>query len=302
MTAAAPATAPRRFASGWARLWWMLRAYFSAVLFAGAAVGLQMFLWARVRPPWGVLLLSAGIMLAYVLLNRFVDRRVPIEFDPKRLLQLVPGIVLGCVLASAAIGLMAALGAYHIEGWTMQRLDFANGAGLVLSAGIGQAFATGVFEESLFRGYFFRWIAGSNPRLGKWKPWPARWSPWVALGLTSLTFGCAHAFNPHATPFSSIAIALEAGVLLGAAYWVSGTLWFPIGIHAGWNFAEGALFGVPVSGRNELGVIAGTFNGPAWLTGGSFGIEASPLTVLVGLAAALPMLRFAARRRIVPVR
>jgi hypothetical protein len=68
------------------------------------------------------------------------------------------------------------------------------------------------------------------------------------LRVAIATCGAGHAFNPGATVISSIAIALEAGVLLAAAYVVTGRLWFPTGLHAAWNFTEGSLFGMSVSG------------------------------------------------------
>ena len=71
---------------------------------------------------------------------------------------------------------------------------------------------------------------------------------------------------------SSLAIMLEAGVLLGAAYAVTGRLWLPIGLHIGWNFTEGSLFGMSVSGNAiDTGLLHGTLTGPPLLTGGAFG-------------------------------
>ena len=65
---------------------------------------------------------------------------------------------------------------------------------------------------------------------------------WTAL------FGALHIMNPGATWFSSVAIAVEAGILLGAAYMLTRQLWLSIGIHAAWNFTQGWVFSVPVSG------------------------------------------------------
>jgi hypothetical protein len=144
------------------------------------------------------------------------------------------------------------------------------------------------FEEIIFRGYVFRWIA--------------RWNVWGALAATSFFFGFAHLANPHASVFSCVAIAAEAGLLLGAAYWLSGNLWFPIGIHAGWNFAEGPLFNVPVSGTAAHGLIRGTIRGPDLLTGGAFGIEASVVALVACTAAGIVMLLFCVRTKARPVR
>src|SRR5579872_80107 len=136
----------------------------------------------------------------------------------------------------------------------------------------------GIGEETLVRGFVFRIveIAGGS---------------WTGILVSSALFGAGHAFNPGATFISSIAIALEAGVLLAAAYVVTGRLWFPIGLHTGWNFTEGTLFGMSVSGHDtNPGLLAGTLKGPAILTGGAFGPEASILAVAVCLAVAVLIL------------
>ena len=63
---------------------------------------------------------------------------------------------------------------------------------------------------------------------------------------------------------------IEAGVFLGAAYMLTRRLWLPIGIHAGWNFTQGGLFGVPVSGLTSHGLLDASLSGPVWLSGGEF--------------------------------
>ena len=93
-------------------------------------------------------------------------------------------------------------------------------------------------EELLFRGILFRWIEEFG-------------GSWAALMVTSVLFGLAHVINPNATWFSSFAIAVEAGVLLGGAYMLTRSLWMPMGLHAAWNFTQGDIFDVPVSGIDE---------------------------------------------------
>jgi uncharacterized protein len=109
--------------------------------------------------------------------------------------------------------------------------------------------------------------------------------------------------NPHATIVSSLAIAIEAGVLLAVAYAATGRLWLPIGIHIGWNFTEGRIFGVPVSGFPAVpSLFRGTVSGPDFLTGGTFGLEASLLAVLVCSVAAALLIAYTLRaERIVPI-
>lgn len=72
--------------------------------------------------------------------------------------------------------------------------------------------------------------------------------------------------------------------MLGAAYKYAGTLWFPIGIHWAWNFTQGNIFGLDVSGGgNEESIMNATLTGPDFITGGSFGTEASIITPILGV-------------------
>jgi len=138
-------------------------------------------------------------------------------------------------------------------------------------------------EELVFRGVLFRILEES---LGSW----------LALGLSALVFGVLHAFNHGATWVSTLAIALEAGVLLAAVYMFSRRLWTCIGLHCAWNFAEGGVFGAQVSGSKASGLLASRFRGPDILTGGDFGPEASVVAVLICLAAGVAFVQLARRR------
>jgi hypothetical protein len=80
---------------------------------------------------------------------------------------------------------------------------------------------------------------------------------------------------------AAIAIMVEAGVFLSAAYMLTRRLWLPIGIHAGWNFAQGGIFGVSVSGTGATGILQSTLTGPVWLSGGEFGAEASVVAIAI---------------------
>ena len=110
---------------------------------------------------------------------------------------------------------------------------------------------------------------------------------WIAIILSALFFGLTHLMNPGATLFGALAIALEAGTLLGAAYMLTRRLWLAIGIHWAWNFFEGPFFGATVSGTGSnagKALITSTINGPSIWTGGAFGPEAGLAALLVCLA------------------
>lgn len=68
-------------------------------------------------------------------------------------------------------------------------------------------------------------------------------------------------------------------------------MWFAVGLHAGWDYAESFVFGVPNSGLTLPGyLLHARFDGPAWLTGGSAGPEGS-LLILVVFAAMVMIIR-----------
>jgi membrane protease YdiL (CAAX protease family) len=111
----------------------------------------------------------------------------------------------------------------------------------------------------------------------------------VALVVSAAIFGLLHAANPGASLVSSASIALEAGVLLGLAYALTRSLWLPIGLHFGWNFTEGGIFGAAVSGGQSHGLVKAAVVGPDLLTGGAFGPEASVVAVVLSLVVSAAM-------------
>ena len=133
----------------------------------------------------------------------------------------------------------------------------------------------GAFEELLFRGYAFQTLAREV-------------SPVVPLLLFSVFFGVMHWENPSRTFFSTVNTVL-AGVWLAVAYLKTRALWFPIGLHIGWNWTMGVGFGLPVSGfkMTPSPVLMATSGSPTWLTGGDYGSEGGAAATLVLIAATL---------------
>jgi len=122
-------------------------------------------------------------------------------------------------------------------------------------------------EEILFRGYGFQVLLRSM-------------RPEVAIGLVGIMFGALHLSNPHAS-LLGLLNTVGFGILFGYAFWCSRDLWFPFGLHFGWNFTL-PLFGADVSGI-KLGVTGYEPHwsaGPLW-SGGEYGPEASVLTSAV---------------------
>lgn len=215
----------------------------------------------------GAVLMAVAVILGYKAFKRWVERAPDTELPMAgALAELAAGIVLGTVLFSLMTGIVALLGGFEVLGlrgmgqfWTMLAI----------------AIVSGTFEETLFRGIILRHL---ETLIGTWG----------ALVLTSALFGLGHIANPDATWFSSFAIALEAGLLLGGAYLLTRRLWLAIGIHAAWNFTQGWIFSIPVSGGDApLGLLISRRVGPDWLTGGDFGLEASAVAMVVATAAGL---------------
>jgi hypothetical protein len=237
--------------------------------------GAQSLLRGHVSPTAGLPVLAVLVFTAYLAGYRLIEGRRPPELAGlTSLKEFFGGLALGVALFSAVIAVLWLLRVYHLQ---------ARGTTAGLGAGALAALLAATVEETLIRGFLFRILQ----KFG---------GTWIALALSSAFFGAAHGFNPGATVTSSVAIALEAGVLLAAAYVVTGRLWFPIGVHAGWNFSEGSLYGLAVSGFTPKNALTlGTLSGPAILTGGAFGPEASIVAVVLCLFVAVLLLWRAAR-------
>jgi hypothetical protein len=108
--------------------------------------------------------------------------------------------------------------------------------------------------------------------------------------------------NPQGTLEGALFIAVEAGILLGAAYMLTRQLWLSIGFHMAWNYTQSAIFSSIVSGNDAAsGLIRSTIQGPDWLTGGSFGVESSVLSLLLCTTTGIVMVVMAVKRgKIVP--
>jgi membrane protease YdiL (CAAX protease family) len=212
---------------------------------------------------------------AYAAYVRLVERRPLLEFGRRGALkELAAGLLIGAALFGTTIAVLAALGLYRIQG--TRELS-------VLIVPLAMSIGAGVIEEIMFRGVIFR-IAESS--LGTW----------FALLISAALFGLVHLGNPRATVLGAVSIIFEAGIMLAGAYLLTRRLWLPIGIHIGWNFTQGGVFSVPVSGFTSTGFFDGTLSGPEWLSGGEFGAEASIVAVVACVALALAFLRRAAQR------
>jgi CAAX protease family protein len=246
-----------------------------AIPFAIVAIPFNLYVSDKILKKAGALLLAVVVLATYRTYVKVVERRSATELSRTRAIrELGAGLLVGALLLSLTIGVLAALGVYRItgtNGWTPM---IAMLPAFILAA---------VLEEVVMRGVVFR-------ILEQWL------GSWIALAISAALFGLLHLLNPGTTLLNAGAVMLEAGILLAAAYMVTRRLWFCIGMHFAWNFTQGGIFSAAVSGEATNGLLQARLVGPAWLTGGAFGAEASLVAVVVCLAAGL-LLLFAARHR-----
>ena len=263
---------------GWKmnRIWRVLIMFFGLfAIYAATGIGVQVAV--KKLPPadkMAVIAIGAslGVILslwAYAALVHWLERRRPVaELRlPAAPGGLILGFIIGVAIISAVIGIIKLMGDAVLTLGVPPSLPFNI---------IGMAAISGVCEELIFRGALFRITEEMFGTL-------------VALMISAAFFGGGHIGNPHATWESSAAIAIEAGLLLGFAYTATRSLWLPIGLHAGWNLAEGGIYSTSVSGGNiAKGVFITTMKGPDMITGASFGPEAS--VVAVGVCTVLTII------------
>ncbi len=211
------------------------------------------------KPALEAIFLSIFSILFYSIYVALFEGRPTTELSKSSFIpQLGLGLLLGFAFISIIILIISIFGGYKIIGF--------NSPSVMLPVLI-MAVRAGVFEEILTRAALFRIVEDG---LGTW---------WSVL-ISALIFGFLHIWNPNATVFSSLSIAMTAGVVLALFYVLTRKLWIPIGIHIAWNFTLGGIYGAAVSGGAEKGLIDAEISGSELLTGGAFGPEASIITVI----------------------
>lgn len=251
-----------------------------AVFFTALAGGLTQAGFGSLSDPrfhvvWPDLCGALAAMAAYALYVRWIERRPVTELAGRgALAELGVGVVVGSAMVFAVVGSLLLLGVYRFDGVTTP--------GAEVGSGLAAMVFVGVFEELLSRAIVFRLVERS---LGTA----------AAIVISSLLFGLAH-LPGDAAGALSVAIAVVAGVFFAAAFLRTRRLWLCTGLHVGWNFTLGQVFAIAVSGHPGTGFVVGKLSGPAWLTGGAYGLEASVFTLLVLLAVGGWLLRGATQK------
>mgnify|MGYP000930241607 CR=1 FL=1 len=226
------------------------------------------------------LVAGAIMLMVYAFLVQRVEGRPVKELAVRPMAgELGLGLLAGLGLYTLCVLILMGLGNYRIDG----HRDW-----LILLAGLATPLATGVYEELWFRGVVFRLT----------QEW---FGTWLAVVISSLIFGFVHWDAAGATLQGLLSISLWAGLLLCATYVLTGRLWLGIGLHAAWNYTQGSVYSGSVSGNAAPdGFFESTLQGSEWLTGGSFGMEASVVALLVcGTAGVLMMVKAVQRGLIV---
>ena len=208
------------------------------------------------------LITSLAITFSILITRRFLDHRTFTSLGLIVHRQAFYDLIFGVALTGLMIGLI-----YLLEwaaGWlTVESLAWQSESWGDLAASI--LIMTILFglvswqEELISRGYWLQNLrAGLNLSLG--------------VLLSSALFALAHSFNPNLSWQAFLGLFLS-GLFLAYGYLRTRQLWLPIGLHLGWNFFEGTVFGFPVSGQYFYQVIRQTVSGPDIITGGTFGPE-----------------------------
>ncbi len=205
---------------------------------------------------------------ATFLARRFFDRRSIVSLGLKPTRQAVYDVLAGIVITFFMMGLVylieVVLGWTTFEGFSWQTDSGATVVGSLLFW-LLVFLIVGWYEELLSRGYHLQNIAdGLNMSWG--------------VVISSAIFGFLHISNDNASWTAILGITL-AGLFLALPYLLTRQLWLSVGLHIGWNFFEGVVFGFPVSGLDTYRLLRQTVNGPELWTGGAFGPEAGLLVI-----------------------
>jgi len=191
---------------------------------------------------------------------RLIEKRKLIELNFKAFFkEFSIGFGIGVVLISLVVACMYFSGVLQFTAFNGYHNMFN-----FFGAWITAAF----IEEFIFRGIIFKL---TEEALGTF----------VALVIQAALFGFVHYSNPNAGLLPALAISVEAGILLAAIYLLTRRLWMAIGMHFSWNWMQGSIYDIQVSGHELQGVFESSVSGPALLSGGEFGAEASIFAIVI---------------------
>lgn len=210
---------------------------------------------------------TGSVYIARRWLDKMSFESLGLKLDRLALVDILVGIGITVVQMGLIFVAMLGLGWLTFEGFAWEFDPISAVITGVLGYFIGFVFV-GWNEELLSRGYHLQTIASGINLF------------WGVI-ISSAVFGVLHLANPGASWVSTAGIFF-AGIFLAYGYIRTKQLWLPIGLHIGWNFCEGVVFGFPVSGTETYKLTRIEVTGPEIWTGGAFGPEAG-LIVLPAL-------------------
>lgn len=264
-----------RFRAGWriaAQLFFMYLIGLPLILFTNSFIPIEINLL-------GTICIAFGAIASTVLAAKGLDNRpwqqFGVVFDKKNIREWGYGFVLAGIAMGIIFAIEYAAGWLTVSSFGWQQIN-ASPYMLTFVGYLLFMVLVGFYEELIFRGYqIVNASEGLNlPNIRR------KQAVLIAVFISSVAFGVGHAFNPNAGWISTLNIIL-AGAMLAFPFVVTGRLSLSIGLHIGWNFFQGGVFGFSVSGiPGRASLLQINQMGPDWLTGGAFGPEAGVLGLL----------------------
>jgi len=237
---------------------------------------------------FSILVAAIAGTTAVIIARRYLDKKTMLSFGLKldnfAIKDWLYGFLLSFLMAGSVFLLLLWFGLLEFESINPDifKLKFI---GNFLLMFVAFCLLTAWWEELVFRGYLLQ-----NMISGMGKNW--------AVIISCILYGAVHATNPNAGIISSSIIVLF-GFMRLYGYLRTSQLWLSMGMHAGWNFFQGPVFGFSASGYETETILMHKLNGSDWLTGGKFGPEGSVFTVLIVLLAILSMYWWTRGREVV---
>jgi len=246
-----------------------------------------------------VAILAFGATISVWIARKYLDKKsfvsLGLRTDKKTWQDLLFGFLLSAVMAGIFLVILLisdlakfdgiTLGTYEQSSEGFDYLEFMKVASIgSLSLLLLEHLLVGYWEELVFRGYVFQnMIEGMGLK--------------ISIVISCLIYGLIHITNPNAGLLSSL-IIVAFGYLRIYGYLSTQQLWLSMGMHMGWNFFQGPIFGFAASGHQHATLFNVSFNSSKdWLTGGEFGPEGSILVIPILLLALWVMDKYAKRTR-----
>jgi uncharacterized protein len=219
---------------------------------------------------------AAAMTGVYLLFVRLVERRRSVEELGRHGALHEGGIALagGLALAGLTYAALLLLGAIDIDGVNPLR---------TMAVPIVVEICTAICLELVLRGLLFRLL---ERLVGSW----------LALLAAALYFAAGGLFGAYPNGAATLSAVLQSGLLFALAFMATRRLWSAIGVHAGWNLGQVALYGTATSMNGAYGLVLTRVSGPDWLTGGMAGTAASAPALVITAAAVVVLLAIVLRR------